>query len=95
MMQSAMRDEPLLDVDNLVVEYGLGNKTVHAVSGVSLHVARGETLGLVASPAAASRRWAARCCSCAGPNPATSCLTARTSLRWRVRRYEKCAGACS
>lgn len=47
MMQSAVRDEPLLDVDNLVVEYGLGNKTVHAVSGVSLHVARGETLGLV------------------------------------------------
>lgn len=46
-MQLAVRHEPLLDVDNLVVEYGLGNKTVHAVSGVSLHVARGETLGLV------------------------------------------------
>jgi peptide/nickel transport system ATP-binding protein len=36
-----------LNVDNLVVEYGLGNKTIHAVSGVSLQVARGETLGLV------------------------------------------------
>ncbi|QDP24768.1 ABC transporter ATP-binding protein [Bradyrhizobium cosmicum] len=47
MMQLALRDEPLLKVDNLVVEYGLGNKTVHAVSGVSLQVARGETLGLV------------------------------------------------
>ncbi|MBR0787908.1 ATP-binding cassette domain-containing protein [Bradyrhizobium manausense] len=47
MMQLAVREEPLLSVDNLVVEYGLGNKTVHAVSGVSLHVARGETLGLV------------------------------------------------
>ena len=47
MMQLAVRDQPLLDVDNLVVEYGLGNKTVHAVSGVSLQVARGETLGLV------------------------------------------------
>jgi len=38
MMQVAARaksDEPLLKVDNLVVEYGLGNKTVHAVSGVS------------------------------------------------------------
>ncbi|WP_249160410.1 ABC transporter ATP-binding protein [Bradyrhizobium manausense] len=46
-MQLAVREEPLLSVDNLVVEYGLGNKTVHAVSGVSLHVARGETLGLV------------------------------------------------
>ncbi|MGY8661943.1 oligopeptide/dipeptide ABC transporter ATP-binding protein [Bradyrhizobium sp. UFLA05-109] len=50
MMQIAARaqsDEPLLRVDNLVVEYGLGNKIVHAVSGVSLEVARGETLGLV------------------------------------------------
>ena len=43
---SASRD-PLLSVENLVVEYPLGGKTVHAVSGVSLQVARGETLGLV------------------------------------------------
>ncbi|WP_036025919.1 ABC transporter ATP-binding protein, partial [Bradyrhizobium yuanmingense] len=47
MMQLAARPAPLLNVDNLVVEYGLGNKIVHAVSGVSLQVARGETLGLV------------------------------------------------
>jgi peptide/nickel transport system ATP-binding protein len=37
----------LLDVDNLVVEYPVGPKTVHAVSGVSLQIARSETLGLV------------------------------------------------
>jgi len=37
----------LLRVKNLVVEYPLGNKTVHAVSDVSLDIARGETLGLV------------------------------------------------
>jgi peptide/nickel transport system ATP-binding protein len=39
--------DPLLKIQDLVVEYGLGNKTVHAVSGVSLEVARGETVGLV------------------------------------------------
>jgi peptide/nickel transport system ATP-binding protein len=37
----------LLDVQNLVVEYAVGGKTIHAVSDVSLQVARGETLGLV------------------------------------------------
>jgi peptide/nickel transport system ATP-binding protein len=39
--------DPLLKVENLVVEYGVGGRTIHAVSGVSLQIARGETLGLV------------------------------------------------
>ncbi|MFX9269097.1 ATP-binding cassette domain-containing protein, partial [Acinetobacter baumannii] len=33
--------------ENLVVEYSVGGKTIHAVSDVSLDIARGETLGLV------------------------------------------------
>src|SRR2546422_8715883 len=37
----------LLDIKDLVVEYPVGGRIVHAVSGVSLEIARGETLGLV------------------------------------------------
>jgi len=37
----------LLRVENLVVEYTVCNKIVHAVSGITLEIARGETLGLV------------------------------------------------
>jgi peptide/nickel transport system ATP-binding protein len=44
---SAASGEPLLAVDDLVVEYPVGKKIVHAVSRVSLQIARGETLGLV------------------------------------------------
>ncbi|MGB8398098.1 ATP-binding cassette domain-containing protein, partial [Bradyrhizobium sp.] len=44
---TAVLQEPLLRVENLVVEYPVGGRTIHAVSGVSLEIARGETLGLV------------------------------------------------
>jgi peptide/nickel transport system ATP-binding protein len=38
---------PLLSVQNLTVEYAIGGKSLFAVSDVSLHVDKGETLGLV------------------------------------------------
>ncbi|MFI4931413.1 MAG: ABC transporter ATP-binding protein [Burkholderiales bacterium] len=44
---SADNAQALLSVENLVVEYAVHRQTVHAVSGVSFEVARGETLGLV------------------------------------------------
>ena len=46
-MKGHARERDLLEVENLVVEYAVGGKTVHAVSDVSLAVGRGETLGLV------------------------------------------------
>jgi len=46
-MMQQIATSPLLKVENLVVEYVVGNKVVHAVSDVSLEIARGETLGLV------------------------------------------------
>src|SRR3981081_4812664 len=46
-IQQSSSQEPLLKAENLVVEYAVGGKTIHAVSDVSLQVARGETLGLV------------------------------------------------
>jgi peptide/nickel transport system ATP-binding protein len=38
---------PLLAIDNLTVEYVVGGKVLSAVAGVSLAIAKGETLGLV------------------------------------------------
>ena len=40
-------NETLLEIKDLVVEYTSAERAVHAVNGVKLQVARGETLGLV------------------------------------------------
>jgi len=41
-------DEPLLEIHNLIVEFGAGKgRKVHAVSGISFQMTTGETLGLV------------------------------------------------
>ena len=45
-MQKETQNEFLL-IENLVVEYTSDGKTVHAVNGVDLRLAKGETLGLV------------------------------------------------
>jgi len=43
----AAADQPLLTVRDLAVTFGSGERTVHAVNGISYDLARGETLGVV------------------------------------------------
>jgi peptide/nickel transport system ATP-binding protein len=43
---SARSGEPLVELRNLVVEYGLGDRLVRAVDGVNLSIAAGEIVGL-------------------------------------------------
>ena len=40
-------EDPLLHVEDLRVTFGSGERTVHAVNGISYDLARGETLGVV------------------------------------------------
>ena len=49
--------EEIIKVENLTHTYGIGTPFERsAVQGMSLSVYRGELLGLIATPAAASRR---------------------------------------
>jgi peptide/nickel transport system ATP-binding protein len=45
--EAGMTELPLLDVQDLTVEFATRRGTVHAVRGVDLRVAKGETLGIV------------------------------------------------
>jgi oligopeptide transport system ATP-binding protein len=45
--QQLAEDMPLLSVEDLRVTFGSGDRTVHAVNGISYDVAAGETLGVV------------------------------------------------
>ncbi len=42
-----MSEQPLLNVDDLRVEFRAGRETIHAVNGVSFHVAAGETAAIL------------------------------------------------
>ena len=43
----AVEKDMVLEVENLNVKFVLEEETVEAVNGVSLHIKKGETLGLV------------------------------------------------
>ena len=48
----------ILRVEDLKKYFATKKGTLHAVDGVTFTVEAGKTLGIVASPAAASPRWA-------------------------------------
>ena len=58
---------PLLSIDDLTVEYAVGGKTLFGrVGRQPRRSAAARRWGWWANRAAASPRWAAPCCSCAG-----------------------------
>ena len=76
----------LLEVNNLVKWFPIKSSVfkrtignVKAVDGVSFKIKRGQTMGLVGNPAAASPPVGARSCASRKRPPARCCWAARTS----------------
>jgi microcin C transport system ATP-binding protein len=47
MAEPSRASTPLVEIDNLSVDFGVGDRAVHAVRGVSFDIGRGETVALV------------------------------------------------
>ena len=94
-------ERPLLEVNGLKKHFpifggilGLEVAKVYAVDGVSFSIARGETLSLVGSQAAASRPSGRRSCGCIR-SPTARCISpASASTICRLASYGHCDGAC-
>ena len=77
--------EKLVEVQHLQQYFpaggmGKNKKYVQAVDDVSFAINKGETLGLVANPAAERPPRAARCCACTSRRKAVSSMTAKRCL---------------
>ena len=82
----------VLTVQDLMVEFPargplFSRRTLKAVNGVSLHVAPGETLGLVGDPAAANPPWSAPSWASTNPPPAP--------WRWAAGTWPGCSTAAA
>ena len=55
-------ENAFLKVENLVVEYVSGGKTVHAVNGVTFDLEKGKTLGLVGETGLARQQLPRQSC---------------------------------
>ena len=93
---------PLLRLTNLTKHFPQFRQTlikrpdnpVRAVDGISFDVAPGQTVGLVGSPAVASRPRGGPCCGCLSRRPEPSSSRAATSPTPRVPSCARCGARC-